>query len=177
MTVLLIISVLLLLMLAVLLWAPLVLELDSRRSVYRLDWWYLLQAHVTPAPDDLFIHGRILFFKKRWSVIELLAKQREKKEKKAEKKQQRKKKRHFSWDAVKRILHTFTVHRFDIALDTGDVITNAMLFPLAEVLHHSLRVSHTGFHVNFTGDNHIDLKISNRAGRVAWAFIPSFITT
>lgn len=177
MTALLIICAFLLLIVTVVLWAPLVLELDSSRSVYRLDWWYLIRARVTPAADDLFIDGRILFFKKRWSVIELAAKRSEKKEKQASKKKKQQKKRsRLSWNAFKRIMHTFTVHRFDIALDTGDVITNAMLFPIAEVLHHSLRVRQGGFHINFVGDNHIDLKISNRAGRVAWAFKPSFIT-
>lgn len=176
MTVFLVFLLLFLLSLAVLLWAPLVLEFDTRRSVYRLDWWYLLRAWVEPAENDIFIHGQVLFFRRRWSLIELLARRREHKDE-TKKPKRKKKSGRFGWKNVKRLMKTFSVDRFDIAVDTGDVVLNAMLFPIAEVLHYVLNVRHKGFHINFIGDNHLDLKISNRAGRLAWAFVPSLFTS
>lgn len=167
----LIILMVLLPLLVLLLWAPLAIEINSRQSVYRIGWWYLFRASVLPVEDDLLIDGRILFFRKRWSVMELLAKRREKKERKREKQKEKKQKRgqRFSWLIAKKVLATTRVERFDVTVDTGDVIWNAIFFPLAETLHYALRMHHPGFRINFVGENHIDLKITNSAGRIAWA--------
>lgn len=166
---------LLLLVATVLLWVPLVLELDTRRSVYRIHWWYLAQAHFVPTDGDLIIDGRILGFKKRWSLLKLFVQRRERKKRREAFGDHKKRRKHWSWRTVKRLLQSSTIHRFDVAFDTGNVMTNAMLFPIAEVLRHNLLSQHPGIRVNFNGDNHIDLKVSNRPSRIARAYLPSYI--
>lgn len=166
---LLIIFFVLVLLVTLLLWAPLALEIDSRHSIYQVSWWYLFRAKALPVNDDLIIDGQILFFRKQWSVLEILAKRRVQKEKADKINAQKKKRGRFSWRMVKALLGSFKVERLDVSLDTGDVIWNAWLFPLAETLHHALRVRQSGFRINFTGQNYIDLKVTNCAGRMAWA--------
>lgn len=172
MIVLLVILLVLVLLINILLWAPLALEIDSKHSVYRLSWWCLFRADVIPVKGDFMIDGQIFFFRKQWSVMELLAKKGDHKgEAKKSLNERKKKKRRIplSWKMMKALLRSFKVERFDVSLDTGNVIWNAWLFPLAETLHHALRVKHRGLHISFTGDNRIDLKVTNRAGRMAWA--------
>lgn len=161
-----------LILIAILLLAPVELEIDSATNMYRVRWWVLIGARVVPAESDVWIEGRLFGFRKRWSLLEVINKRTDRLGKKDEKKKpKRKKKRQISFQTIRKLLKSFKVERFDISMDTGSVMWNAMLFPITEVLHYSLRQKHPGFRINFKGHQHVDLKISNRGLNVVRAFI------
>ena len=67
---------------------------------------------------------------------------------------------------ILRVLKTFRVTAFTLALDTGDNVLNAQIFPLIffpPVRRHVF--------INFTGDNFLILKMRNRPWKMLCAFL------
>ena len=64
-----------------------------------------------------------------------------------------------------RILKSFRVRRFRVEIDTDDYVLNAYLFPVFHLL------SRGRLQINFNGRNDIQIEITNRIGRIAWAWL------
>ena len=92
---------------------------------------------------------------------------RKKKKKKTPKRSRRKK---FKLSHIKlgwRLLKAFHLRRFSLVLDTGNVITNAKLFPVFALLNYR----GGDFNVNFEGRNQLVMHIHSRPIRIIKSFI------
>lgn len=168
MVVLLVIGLLLAGVLAYLLFAPIVLEIDTPRRWYGLHYGPALDARlvVDHLADPRFVL-RFWRWQWRWS---LLSKRTPKPASpKAAPSPQPKRRRRLGLPRMLKLLRTFHVRRFRLTMDTDDYVLNAYLFPIATWLTaRGWPVS-----VNFMRQNQLELQIENRAGRLLWAFITS----
>lgn len=166
-----------------LLFAPIVLNINSARAVYMLSLFGLIRIAVVPADNTLLITISFLFLKKSFDVIELAAapkKEKKKKKKKKKKKLSLQKTLSKHSGSIKRIpgaavklLKTFEIRQLYVAVDTGNYPLNAKLFSLYGLQQHNII-----FEINFINHNMIILDIRNRLIRIvpillslAWMFI------
>ncbi|HRH39298.1 MAG TPA: hypothetical protein PK760_13190, partial [Flavobacteriales bacterium] len=126
----------LLLVVAVLLFTPLVLVIDSVKDVYLLRWGPV-RASLAFSGEHVMYQLQIFLWKREGNLFDLiLSTQRTAPPNTAERKPMQaptRTSRQWSvpWSAL---LWSFRVRRFLLSLDTGDVLCNAWLFPLAHVL-------------------------------------------
>lgn len=66
-----------------------------------------------------------------------------------------------------RLLSSFCIKSLYLNLDTGDVVLNAKLYPIATFLNHHVG----GFNINFQGKNRMVLRASNRPINIIKVFI------
>jgi hypothetical protein len=172
MLLLLLIGLLLAGVLAYLLWAPMVIEIDTRRR------WY--GVHYGPALDaQLFLEHladpslvvRFLRWRWRWP---LLTKRILSPTRKADPSTRPsrwtslfQRRRRLTLPKILKLLRTFRVRRFDLLLDTDDYVLNAQLYPVSTFL------TFRGWPVtvNFLHQNELTLRIENRMSRIMWALI------
>lgn len=169
MLILLIILGILLGLITLLLFAPVIVEADSRIPYLLVRWKGIGRAAIT-YEEEWMLKWRLLFFgktivltpgtkaeTKKKKLIEKPAKAKKKKKKTEPGKMMRK---------MIRIIKTFRVHYWQWALDTGDNTLNAKLYPvnfLPGWQGHLL--------VNFTGENYVCFRISNRPWRLLFAWM------
>ena len=65
-----------------------------------------------------------------------------------------------------RVAKTFRVSEFRLAIDTGDYIRNAQLYPLNFLPH-----GYQHLFVNFNDENFLVLKIINRPWKILYGFL------
>ncbi len=152
-----------------LLWAPIRLEVNTWKGIYRVEWIGLGALNWLPEQGLDVIETRLFFWKKRWALSEMQSKPEPPKTKpktKAVKKPQRGIAR---WLLVKKIARTFKVRHCRLWIDTGDYLWNAWLFPAGWLL----QKPNVGVWINFQGKNEGSLLVENRLGRVLWIIISS----
>lgn len=66
-----------------------------------------------------------------------------------------------------RLLKSFQIKRFKLNLDTGNVITNAKIYPVFALLNYR----GGNFGINFIGENQLVLHLQNRPIRILKSFI------
>ena len=173
MTVFLIILGILLAITALLLWFPIGLQINTRKSLYCVNYGPLIQARLIPDPEELLlIQMKVLFWKRHWSVLDVRTKQE--KTKKPEKPETKNKTRFshlgessFSPSKIRRLLRTFRIREFHWELDTGSPVLNAKLFPVFFLSDYRWG----GTDLNFEGRNSLALRIENRPIRILTAWI------
>jgi hypothetical protein len=155
-----------------LLWAPIRLEIDTRADLYRVQWSRIASAAWLPEQGLDLVEVRIFFWKRKIALLQMSAQKGKKSMPKLEEKRGEKpakKARRPGLRSVKKILKTFEVRRCHIALDTGDYVWNAWLFPVFWFLKsQKMRVW-----INFQGKNELSLLVQNRLGRILWALVSS----
>jgi hypothetical protein len=144
--------------------APVIVEVDSRVPFVSFRWLSIGSARLF-FEDEWKLKWRILIFRQTHSLSKMGSKK--KIVHKSEKKKTVKKVR-FSkiFKKFRRVLRTFRVRYWQLAVDTGDDTLNARLYPLNYLPHcqgHLL--------VNFGDENYIKFRISNRPIRILWAWI------
>ena len=144
--------------------APLELQIDTRTPEASLRWISIGRAVIVYEDEKWLLKLRIWFFSKQWEVEKLLLGEKKKKQiKKTAPKRKRKKR------SIKKFLNaakTFRVTKWQIALDTGDSVQNAWLFPLnffPYTLDH--------LYINFEDENYLLLKVRNVPWKLAYAFM------
>ena len=147
-----------------LLFAPFYLEANSALSVFRIRFHKIAIAEIFISNRTLMVEIKLAGWKKQ---IDLLA-PKAKKEKKKVKKTKRSKRQNFSFNKFKSIIKSFKVNTCYINLDFENVRWNAALFP---VFYGLSRVTHQQFHINFIGQNQINLQIENNMARIIWAYL------
>lgn len=157
--------VILLLLVLLLLWfllAPLQLEIDSRQPVARLRWISIGRAAIW-YDEEWWLSFRILFIRKTMRIASMKARPKKITAKRLRKP---KKRRVMSLKKMVRLLRSFRVQEWRLALDTGDYPLNARLYPLnflGGLRNHLL--------VNFNDENYLYVRIRNSPWRMLWAFL------
>jgi hypothetical protein len=150
-----------------LLLTPLVIEVDSIRSKYRVSYRGIATADLLFKDGRLFLHLWVLgwnrtidpFVSKKKDVVvrqEALPKR---------------KRRHLKIETVMKkgwaVLRSFRIKHFYVNIDTDDYRVNAWLYPLAILLTKERRT----FRINFNGDTVIRFRIENRLGNMLLALV------
>lgn len=174
MSAILIITGILLVILVMLLWLPIGLYINTRKSHYLLKYGPLVQARFVPDPREiLLIHLKVLFWSQKWSILDLRTKEPRKKLKESKTKKRTHyfpmRKSAFSPSKIRRLLRSFRIREFHWELDTGNPVLNAKLYPLFYFT--GLRCS--GTDLNFEGRNSLVCRVENRPIRILTAWIHS----
>lgn len=157
------ILVFLVLILCWLLIAPLLLEVDTRvpqasfrwKSIGKMQIWY---------DGKWKLYFQVFFFRKTICLSELQSKPHQKKVRAPKKKKKRNVKRILK--KMIRVLKTFRVTEWRLAMDTGDYTRNAYLYPL-----NFLPYTFTHLDINFRDENFLVLRIQNRPWKMIYAFL------
>jgi hypothetical protein len=107
---------------------------------------------------------RVLFFYKQWELEKIGSGKKKDRIKKIKPKKKGIKMK--SIGKLINVLRSFHVTHWEMAIDTGDVIRNAWLYPLnfyAPVHHHLF--------INFSDDNYLLFEARNSPWKLAYAFI------
>jgi len=153
-----------------LLWAPIRLEVNTWKGIYRVEWIGFGALNWLPEEGLDIIEIKLFFWKKRWALSEMQSKQGALKVKPKSKAAKKKSQSGLGgWRLVKKIARTFKVQHCRLWIDTGDYLWNAWLFPVGWFLQNP----NIGVWINFQGKNEGALLVENRLGRVLWAFISS----
>lgn len=166
-TVLIIIAAVLVSLLLFLLLAPLRLELDTRVPYIRFHWWGIGKGMLYY--DTEWKAGvQVLFFRKTFNLEQPVAK---KKKSIPERVKTKKSKPHQGMPFMQlmrkagRLLGSFTVEQWQLALDTGDATLNARMYPL-----NWTPVTRGHVQVNFIDENYLFLRIRNQVWKLLWAY-------
>lgn len=167
----LVIALILLLLLAVLLITRICIEVDTTAQLYRVSWGRVLSGSILPAKDDLFLQLFVFGYKRKFSVVKLLAKPRDKKPEKEKKKSSSNSIQKFSWQTALSILKSFKVRKFHLNVDFNNAIWNAWFYPFGYF------ISKYNFQctTNFEGRNELTLEIVNRPIWLVYQFIKTRI--
>lgn len=164
MNVLLVVVILLFFLLLYILWAPIILYVDTAVNKYYVQIKGLVRADVLEDKKEVLrIRLRILFM--RFSFYPLRTKPSKKRRKKEVGKKESR--RRMSWSVIKRILRSFRVKKLYVNVDTGDYVLNAKLIPLCTLLN----LTGGAFRINFQDSNHLVLHLQNRSINIVRAFI------
>jgi len=147
-----------------LLFAPLVLEVNTHNNLYRfavlpvfsIRWVY----DVFPGHPEISICG----FKRKLDLFQ-------QKDKAVQKKKRKKDHQSFfkpSFQGIKAVVKSFRVKRWLVNIDTGDMALNGVMYPLMYIL---TRITRRTFTINFLGKNEIIITIHNNAFRMLKAYI------
>jgi hypothetical protein len=166
---------------AYLLWAPMVIEINTRRRWYGVHYGPALDAQlVMERLADPSLVVRFWRWRWRWSLLTKRALSRTPKastsapEPKPKSKfpiqwggRRSSRRRRFSLPKILALLRTFRVRQFQLRLDTDDYVTNAYLFPVSSYL----TARGWPVEVNFIRQNELVLQLENRMGRLMWAYL------
>ncbi|WP_420322031.1 hypothetical protein [Flagellimonas sp.] len=147
-----------------LLFAPLVLFMDTKDNTYFVKLKGLAKVSFEPDRMELVkIKLRIAFM--NFNFYPLRKKDSSKKEKIERRKPKRKHK--MGPKKIGALLRSFRIKKLYLNVDTGDFILNAKLYPIFQVLNY-----HIGkFKINFQGNNRMVLVASNRPINIIKLFI------
>lgn len=166
-TVLLIVLFILLSLILFLLLSPLWIELDTSLPMSRIHWWGIGSAELS-YEKEWKAKLRILFFKRIY-YLERTKESRIARTKTKKRKQAKNKKPGIPFrvmiSKIRRVLRSFIVEKWQVAIDTGDATLNARLFPLnwmPGLQGHLL--------VNFNGEDYFRCRIRNTGWRLLWAW-------
>ncbi len=67
---------------------------------------------------------------------------------------------------MRRVLATFRVEQWQLAIDTGDYVLNAQLYPV-----NFLPRCYGHLQINFTGENYGYIRIRNRPWQLLYAYL------
>lgn len=152
-------------LLAWLLVAPMYLIVDSRRNLVGFRWQTIGAAYLLLTRDDLLLRTRIFFWKKDWRPLQWKRSKEKKERKKPSKK--KKKKSWMNFRRVRRLLRSFRVKTLRINVDTDDYVVNSYLYPLFMLLDRSRQ----SLRVNYEGEFECRLEIENRGYRILNALL------
>ena len=158
-----IVFILPLLILGWLLLAPLQLQIDTRIPEISFRWISVGKAKIVYEQDKWWLKISVFFFFKQWDLEGLIFKP-----KKKVKKNRPKTKRGLSkWlRKLFKLLKTFRVTKWQIAIDTGDDVRNAWLYSLN--FYPGIR---RHFCVNFFDESYLLLEIRNAPWKMVYALM------
>ncbi len=144
--------------------APLEFFIDTRIGTIYFRWMVVGHAIMLHEKNEWWLKVRVLFFEKKWKLTDFVIKKRARK-KTLTRHSKEKKRIKFSSGRILSVLTTFRVARWQAALDTGDNILNAWLYPL-----NFFPVTGLHLFVNFTDSNYVSIKLKNRPLRMIYAW-------
>ena len=163
MVVLIIILLVFLLIISWILFSTFIFEIDTRIPHAGLRWRSIGYARIW-YDEEWWLGFRVLFFRKKLRLSEIHGKKS--RDRKQKPKKQGKKASRLSMQKAIRVVKTFKVRDWQLAIDTGDYTTNAKLYP-ANFFPYFFR----HIEVNFLSENYFYIKVENNAWRILYAFI------
>jgi hypothetical protein len=158
------IVIFLLFVLLLLLLSPLSLEIDTRIPLASFHWQNIGSAAIW-YDEEWRLSMQLFFYSKTMSIHQLKNKPGKKKTALKKKKLIKKGSRFQKVKKLLRVLQTFRVTEWKLALDTGDFTRNAQLYPLNFIPYAAEHL-----HINFTGETYLLLKIRNRPWHILVAY-------
>jgi len=159
----LIIVTILFLLILWLLISPLLIEIDTRVPRAEMRWQSI--GHATASYDgEWWLSFRVLFYHKTIRFTEIQAKPHKKKNR--QKKSEKTVPVNRMLKKIATVLKTIHVTEWQLAIDSGNYILNAKLYPLNYLPHTAEHI-----HVNFTDENYLVLKARNRPWKILYAFL------
>jgi hypothetical protein len=143
-----------LILLVFLLISPLWLIVDSRTDVYWLGWNTWMCAKLSRKAESWGIQIQLPFWTKRFELEKIMFSRR-KRLKKSGKSSNPK----FNWRKAQKIWKAVQIKDLRLILDTRDVVLNAYLYPVFELMRMGTRKI---IRINFTGQNEVCLKANVR---------------
>ena len=141
------------------------MEIDTRIPGAGLRWISIGNVRVW-YENEWLLSMRILFYRKTIRISEIKRTPKKINDGKTKKKEKRKMEIVRILKKMIRMLKTFRVTEWNVAIDTDDYIRNAQLYPLnylPGILGH--------LHINFQDENYVVLKIRNRPWKIIYAFL------
>lgn len=139
--------------------SPLKISVDTRVPYSQVKWVSVGEAGIW-YDENWKIKFRILFFRK---TIEF---GQEKKKITSKKKSAKPKKRKITVQKTIRLLKTFKVKRWNLAVCNEDYTKTALLYPL-----NFLRPFQNHLHINFNEENYLFIEITNRPWKILLAMM------
>lgn len=162
MTWLLVIVSFIILLLVWLLLAPLQLEIDTRKPAATIKWISIGSAAIW-YDEEWWLSFRVFFFHKTIRLASMKAKPKKITGRRVKK---TKRKPKGILKKMIRVLRSFRVMEWRLAVDTGDYALNAQLYPLNFFCRLQQQLV-----VNFSGENYLYLRIQNRPAKMLYAFL------
>ena len=159
-----IIFLLILLIITWFLMATVELSIDTRIPLVTFRWMSIGKAVMVFEDGEWWLFIRVFFFRKKWSLWHLFFERKDKKS--------RKKVRHkpIKYNRRKinflKLMRTFRITQLQVAIDSDDVIKNALLYPL-----NFIRPFRSHLMVNFNDENYLLLTIRNAPWKIIYALI------
>lgn len=164
----------LLIVMICLLFAPIVIDIDSTTGWIAVRYGRMAAGALVLNEEELVVRVRALGWKKEYDLMALAGE--EKKTKQVERARRPKADRRRKMDAgkmfrkIRGVLRSFRVERCEISIDTGNMPLNGVLYPWVYLLR--LR-SGKNISINFSGEETVILRVRNTVARMLWAFIKS----
>jgi len=154
------------LLLSWLLFSELELKLDTRIPAIWVQWISIGKVTLVYEREEWWLKIRILFYRKKWSLLYLILSPAKTK-KQVERISRKKNKPARRWlPGLFKMLTSFQIKEWQLAIDTGDYSQNAMLYPLNYFSNTRQHVQ-----VNFINENFLVLRITNTLWRILYSLI------
>jgi len=155
-----------LLLITYLLLVPIIFCINTTTQQYYLQIIGLAKASIESDEEQwIKLKMKVLFFKFYLYPLKIIGPNKENTSKAKPKKKKTHKRMVFK--TCIKIIKSFKVEKFYLDIDTGNCIYNANLYPLFAFLNYKTG----GFHINFRGNNQLNLVVKNRPIRIIRAFI------
>jgi len=141
------------------------LEIDTRIPQASFRWYSVGTARVW-FEEEWWLNYQVLFFRKKIRLSQLGSGKKKKPKKTVTTRKKKSGKRLKRLSKILKVLRSFTVEEWKLALDTDDYTVNARLYPL-----NFLPVARQHVLVNFSGENYFFVRISNRPWKILYAFL------
>ena len=148
--------------------SPLRLTIDTISNTYSVRWKGIIQVKLVTENQEPVINLQMLAFTKNINLLHTINKKKvEKKVEKKDNKYKSKKSKKVSFQKMKQLLRTFTIKTFYVNLDFDNYILNSYLFPI----FFFLKSQNRSLHINYTGNNEIQLILENRPYKILSAYL------
>lgn len=150
-----------------LLLAPIILSINTQKNDYYIQLKGLAKANIELHEEELLrIKLKVIFMTFYFFPIDEYYKRKRVKKLKSKKHKAKSRKRLSLYQGLQ-VLKTFKVKQFVIDMDTGDVVSNAKLYPVFTFLNYHIG----GFNINFEGRNQLAVRLQNRPIDIVKTFI------
>jgi hypothetical protein len=150
-------------LLSYLLFAPFFLELDSEQNIFRIRFHRLASARLVIHHSKLWLIIRVAGWEKEMDLLK-----RKSTHAKRLKEKSLVKKRKIPLEKILRVIKTFRLKKFFLAIDSGDPRLNGFAFALAAIIGKS---NDDHLVINYRNQNQLILQVENRIIRVLRAVI------
>lgn len=157
---------LILLLPAWLLLSPLEFKIDTRVPVIMVRWKSIGSATLLYEDEEWWLNIRVWFFSGKWNLLQMIFADRKKNKKVAQSPVKKSGRKHMPVSRFFKILKTFQIVQWEIAVSADDNTVNARRYWL-----NFFPLTRGHIHVNFFDENYLVLIIRNKAWRMAYAFI------
>lgn len=151
------------------LFAPIVIDVDSEQGVIGIRFSRLAEANLCLNETVQVARVRIAWWKKEYDLTRLPVSSKPKVKREVPAKRKRMQVRTLL-RKIKGVLRSFRLNTCTVSIDTGDMPMNGILFPFFYLLR--LRTG-KDISISFTGETVVVLQAENSIARMLWAYVKS----